>query len=306
MRISSFHLSSTMMQNINNYSGQLNKLTEQMALRKRILVPSDDPIASARLVQINREQAAITQYQENITRLSGSLSQQETHLDSVSKQLLAMRDKVLLASNGSGSTSDLNGYGNELQAMLESVVSTLNNKNEDGRYLFSGTATDSQPIVFDEASGQYVFQGNTNQREVTVGSGVSIKENTSAGDLFFNGSNDFLNEMNELVAMMQDPNTDFSSPAYQDALDNIIGSIDTSIDSVSSSITDLGGRQNALTMMKDAHEDVKIANELVGKDLSDLDYATASIELNGYLVAAQASQATFVKISNLSLFDVIR
>lgn len=306
MRVSSFHLSSTMLQNINNYSGALNKLTEQMAMRKRVLVPSDDPIASSRLVHLNREQSAITQYQENIGRLSGSLSQQEAHLDSISKQLLAMRDKVLTASNGSGGSNDIGSYGSELEAMLESIVSTLNNKNEDGRYLFSGTATDTQPIVFDEALGQYVFQGNANSREVQVGSGVSVKENVNAGDLFFNGGNDFLNEMNELVGMMKDPNTDFSSPAYQDALNNIIGSIDSSINSVGSTLTDLGGRQNSLTMLDEAHEDVKIANDLVSKELSDLDYATAAIELNGYLTAVQASQSTFVKISNLSLFDVIK
>jgi flagellar hook-associated protein 3 FlgL len=306
MRISSFHLSSTMFQNINSYSGQLNKLTEQMALRKRVIVPSDDPIASSRLVLINREQSAIDQYQSNITRLSGSLSQQEAHLDSVSKQLLAMRDKVLLANNGTGSAGDINGYGSELEAMLESIVSTMNNKNEDGRYLFSGTATDTQPIVFDAASGQYVYQGNTNQRETVVGSGVSVKENSNAGDIFFNGSNDLLNDLNELVGMMKDPNTDFTSPAYTDALNNMISTIDSSIDSVASTMTDLGGRQNAITMMDEAHSDVKIANELVQKELSDLDYATAAIELEGFLVAAKASQSTFVKISSLSLFDMIK
>lgn len=306
MRVSSLQISSTMMNNINSYSSSLNKLTEQMAMQKKVLRPSDDPIASTRLILLNREQASITQFQENITRVSGSLGQQEAQMDAMSKQLLAIRDKVLSANNETTNTSDLSGYGNELNSLLDSVVSVLNTKNEDGRYMFAGTATDTKPVVFDEASGKYVFQANNNQREVNVGNGVTVKENIGAGDLFFNGSNDLLNELNELVGMMQDPDTDFTSDEYKNAVENLISSTDKSIDSISSTITTMGGRQNTLTMMGDAHTDVKLSNQLVIKDLSDLDYAQASIDLNGYMLAATASQSTYVKISQLSLFDAIR
>ncbi|VFS61194.1 flagellar hook-associated protein FlgL [Kluyvera cryocrescens] len=47
---------------------------EQLSSQKRVNVPSDDPVAASRLVQLGREQAAIKQYQSNITSLSGALS----------------------------------------------------------------------------------------------------------------------------------------------------------------------------------------------------------------------------------------
>lgn len=306
MRISTLQASASMIRNINHYSVSLNKLTEKMALQKKVLVPSDDPIAATRLVQLNREQSAINQYQSNITRLSGSLGQQEAHMDSISKQLLAMRDKVVLANNGSLGQDDVSGYGNELESMLQSIVSTLNSKDEEGRYLFSGTASGTKPVEFDSVSGKFVYQGNTNTRDVTVANGISINENVNGGDLFFDGSNDLINDLNELVGMMKDPNTDFNSPAYKDAISTMIDKVDNSMKSVTGTIGDLGNRQNQITLLDEAHIDVKTSNEMVIKDLSELDYAESMIDLNGYLLAMQATQGTFAKISQLSLFDAIR
>lgn len=306
MRISTLQASASMIRNINHYSVSLNKLTEKMALQKKVLVPSDDPIAATRLVQLNREQSAINQYQSNITRLSGSLGQQEAHMDSISKQLLAIRDKVLLVSNGSLGQDDVSGYGSELDSMLESIVSTLNSKDEEGRYLFSGTASGTKPVEFDSVSGKFVYQGNTNTRDVTVANGINIDENINGGDLFFDGNNDLLNDLNELVGMMKDPNTDFNLPAYKDALGTMIDKVDLSMKSVTGTIGELGNRQNQIALLDEAHIDVKTSNEMVIKDLSELDYAESMIDLNSYLLAMQATQGTFVKISQLSLFDAIR
>ncbi|AKJ41392.1 Hook-filament junction protein [Pragia fontium] len=305
MRISSLHTSSAMLRSINNNSIALNKTMEQMSQKKRVLVPSDDPIASTRLVQLSREQAAIGQYKSNITAVSGSLAQQETHMDAINKQLLSLRDKLLTASNATNTAKDMDGYASEMQAMLDSVVAELNTKSEDGRYIFSGTKTGVQTVVFDEASGKYVFQGNNSQRETTVANGIDIKENTTVGDVFFDGSHDLLNDLNSLVGKLKDPNTDFSSEEFSDAMKNMIDTVDDAYDAVSSKVTELGGRQNTLTMLGDAHTDVATSNELVQKDLSELDYAEASIKLKGYMVAMEATQATYVQITRLSLFDAI-
>ena len=61
MRISSLYHSSAMLHQMNQNGARLSKLMEQMATQKRVNVPSDDPVASSRLVQLNREQSAIEQ-----------------------------------------------------------------------------------------------------------------------------------------------------------------------------------------------------------------------------------------------------
>lgn len=85
MRVNSLSFSSTMLHNLGRNSSKLNKLMTQINEQKRVINPSDDPIASTQIAQIRREQAAIGQYQRNIERLGHSLSQQETLVDSASQ-----------------------------------------------------------------------------------------------------------------------------------------------------------------------------------------------------------------------------
>ncbi|WP_368543882.1 flagellar hook-associated protein FlgL [Enterobacter soli] len=306
MRISSLYNSDAMMAQLGANGTRISKLMEQMATQKRINVPSDDPVAATRLVQLNREQSAIKQYQSNITGLSGSLSGQEAHVTAMSNQLLSLNDKLLSAANGGVlSDQDMDGFGAELSSMLDSLVASMNAQNESGGYLFSGTKTDTKPVVWDEAQGKYVYQGNSGTRETTVANGVSVTENTNVVGAF-SGSGDDLEMLNKLKALsdkMQDPSLTVND--YKDDIDEMLALSGKARDNVGGLLTDLGGRQNRLTMLGDAHTDVSTANEQVVRDLSDTDWATTSINLQLYTNSVQITNKAYSMISQLSLFSML-
>lgn len=306
MRISSLYTSDAMMAQLSVNGMRMSKLMEQMATQKRINVPSDDPVAATRLVQLNREQSAIKQYQSNITGLSGALSSQEAHVTAMSNQLLALNDKLLaVANSGSLSDEDMAGYGAELSSMLDSLVSSINAQNESGGYLFSGTKTDAKPVVWDETQKKYVYQGNDGTRETTVASGVNVTENTNVVSAF-SGSGDDLEMLNKLKALsdkMQDPT--LSASDYQDDINEMLTLSSQTRDKVGGILTDLGGRQNRLTMLSDAHTDVSMANDQVVRDLSDTDWATTSINLQMYTNSVQITNKAYSMISQLSLFSML-
>jgi flagellar hook-associated protein 3 len=305
MRISSLYNSDAMLAQLGVNGTRMSKLMEQMSTQKRINVPSDDPVAATRLVQLNREQAAIKQYQSNITGLSGALSSQEAHVTAMSNQLLSMNDKLLAAANGTHSTEDMAGFGAELSSMLDSLVASINAQNESGGYLFSGTKTDTKPVVWDETQGKYVYQGNSGSRETTVANGVNVTENTHVVGAF-SGSGDDLEMLNKLKALsdkMQDPNVPAGD--YQDELNEMISLSGNARDKVAAIFTDLGGRQNRLTMLGDAHTDVSMANDQVVRDLSDTDWATTSINLQLFTNSVQITNKAYSMISQLSLFSMM-
>ncbi|MDX6020078.1 flagellar hook-associated protein FlgL [Scandinavium sp. V105_16] len=306
MRISSLYNSDAMMAQLGANGTRISKLMEQMATQKRINVPSDDPVAATRLVQLNREQSAIKQYQSNITGLSGALSSQEAHITAMSNQLLALNDKLLSAANGGvHSGQDMSGYGAELSSMLDSLVASINAQNESGGYLFSGTKTDTKPVIWDEAQGKYVYQGNNGTRETTVANGINITENTNVVAAF-SGSGDDLEMLNKLKALsdkMQDPALSITD--YEDSLNEMLALSGQSRDNVAALFTDLGGRQNRLTMLGDAHTDVSMANDQVVRDLSDTDWATTSINLQLYTNSVQITNKAYSMISQLSLFSML-
>lgn len=300
MRISSLYHSSAMLNQMNQNGMRLSKLMEQMATQKRVNVPSDDPVASSRMVQLNREQSAIAQYQSNITRLSGNLSIQESQVSALSSQLLALSDKLLSASNGTHGEKDMQGFADEMGNMLESLVSIINTKNEDGHYLFAGTKTSTQPVVFDSNTGTYRYDGNDSTRSTTVANGIEIEENTLISQAFSdsNGNLSMLNLLKSVSESLSAPGSD-----YKDGLKQLLGAVKTSSDQVASVYTRLGGKQNRLTLISDAHADVKISHEQVIQDLCAVDAATSYVNIQLYTQAVQASNKSFMMISQLSLFN---
>jgi flagellar hook-associated protein 3 FlgL len=305
MRISSRYNSQAMLAQMNTNNERLSKLMEQMSTQKRVNVPSDDPVAATRLVQLNREQSAIKQYQENIDRVSGTLSVQESHIKAMSDNLLAINDKLLSANNSTYSQKDMAGYGVELGSMLDSLVDSLNAQNENGSYLFSGTKTDTKPVVLDEATGKYVYQGNDGTRSTTVANSITVQENTNIASAFSSGGNDLemLNQLKELSEKMQDPNADFND--YQPQIKQVLELESDSRDKVSAMFTDLGGRQNQLTLLDNAHTDVSLANDQVVHDLSDTDWAATSMNMQLYVNSVQISNKAYSMVSQLSLFDTM-
>ncbi|MTH46169.1 flagellar hook-associated protein FlgL [Intestinirhabdus alba] len=305
MRISSLYNTNAMLAQLNINGTRYSKLSEQLMTLKRINVPSDDPVSASRLVQLNREQSAIKQYQSNITSLSGALSIQESNISALSNQMLAVGDKLKLANNSTLSQKDMAGYGMELSSMVDSLVATLNAKNENGSYLFSGTQTDSQTVTWDEQKKAYVYGGNDSTRETIVANGVSITENTNVTHAFSGSGNDLemLNKLKALSDKMQDPNASYAD--YQDEMDQMIGMAQNTSDSLAGLFTDLGGRQNRLTLLNDAHSDVSLANDDVVKELSATDYPTAFTNLQMYTQSVQITYKAYTMVSQLDLFSLM-
>lgn len=306
MRISTQSHSALMLRHSSANEASLNKVMTQIYTQKRIQVPSDDPVASTRLVQLKREQAALNQYESNITRLSGNLDIQESYIKSFGDSLFVLNDKLLEANNASHAQADMQGYGTEIQSVVEGIIAGMNAQNEDGHYLFGGTKDNQPPVVFNEKTQRYEYQGNSDSRSTMVANGIDMTETTHVVGAFSSEGTTDLALLNDLLAIsqkMQDPGQDLT--AYQDDISKLIEQTQDTIGKNAALLTDLGGRQNRLTMMSDTHEGVKIANQTVIDELEVMNPAEAYIELGNHLQAIQASNSAYMQISKLSLFDLI-
>lgn len=112
-----------------------------------------------------------------------------------------------------------------------------------------------------------------------------------------------LNKLKALSDKMQDPNANYAD--YKDELEEMIGVAQNTSDNISSLFTDLGGRQNRLTLLSDAHSDVSLANDQVVRDLSETDWATTSINLQLYTQSVQITNKAYSMVSQLNLFSLL-
>lgn len=304
MRITNSQITSLMHNSMNASSAELGKLMQQMATSKRILLPSDDPIASVRVLRVQREEASLEQFRKNIANVAGSLSTQEANLKSTSDAMLNVRDLLLWAANGSNTSEDLSAMAGELSIIEDTIFSFANVRDEEGRYLFSGTLSDTPALSFDAATQTYSVTGNDKHRQAAVANGVLVDENVTAASVFGAGVG-MLNELRGLINTLQDPALDASDPAVRQQIVDALAALDDTHSRVLGSVTELGGRQNALSLLTDSNEDVSLVNQKIEGELSQLDYAGATIDLNNYQLALGATQKTYLKINEMSLFSLL-
>lgn len=299
MRISDSQFSQMMLQSLQTNNAGLGNVLQQMATGDRLTKLSDDPMASIKLLNLERENSAIGQYQSNIANLKTTLSAQETHLDSVNESLKSVRDLVLWGANGTLTDEDRSGMVIELKSYRDSIESSFNAQDEEGHYLFSGTQTDTPAVS--NAGGAYQVDGNSDKRVVTVAKGVTMDSNMTAKEILeLGGGDNVLNQIDALIAEFENP-----SPNFQAEVDASLSAIDDTLANVLGAMTEIGGRHNNLDLMDSAHGENKLFVDKVTSDLSALDYGEASVRLSNYMAALQATQASYVKINDLNLFDRI-
>ncbi|EEW09922.1 flagellar hook-associated protein FlgL [Vibrio mimicus] len=299
MRISDTQFSQMMLQSLQTNNAGLGNVMQQMSTGERLTKLSDDPMASVKLLKLDREGSAIKQYQDNINMVKTTLSNQEVHLDSVSESLKSMRELVLWGANGTLTDEDRDGMISKLKSLRGSIASSFNARDEDGHYLFSGTKTDTAAL--DKTDAGYVFNGNNDKRVVTVAKGVTVESNMTAKDILdLGGGNNVLNQIDVLIKEFEKPGKNFKAK-----VGSSLKAIDDSLANVLGALTEIGGRYNNLDLMESAHSENKLFVDKVTGDLSMLDYGEASVRLSNFMAALQATQASYVKINDLNLFDRI-
>jgi flagellar hook-associated protein 3 FlgL len=303
MRIATSQFQATMTRSLQYNQGQLSSLSAQMSSGNRIQVPSDDPVTAVRLSRLAREEAILGQYQDNIGAIKIRLSSNETYLQSMVNDINQAHDQLVLAADGSNTGQDLKSMVTTLSALRDSLLYSANEKDQEGNYVFSGTATNVQAISYDSGAAlgsRYTFSGNTNQQQSVIGNGISQTVNVDVS-----GLESLLNKLDTTIDALSQPSVNPADPAVHAAITDSMDSADATLELISGKIASFGGAQNIMDTLNGNHANVSLSNQNAIFELNSLDYGQATVELNGYNTALQASYKAYAKISGLSLFNIL-
>src|SRR5690625_1333650 len=157
----------------------------QISTGRRVLQPSDDPLAAARILQLEREQARLDQCQLNIDGVESSLMLQDTHLDAVETLLVRVRELAVQAGGGSLSQAERQGLSAELETRLEELVNLANSRNPMGEYVFGGYQGSQPPFVAaTDGSGLHQYRGDDGQRLVHMAASTRVATGDSGKQIF--------------------------------------------------------------------------------------------------------------------------
>lgn len=185
MRISTEQIFSRGLQNIQDVTIQLQNTQQQISSGKRVLTPSDDPVASTRILQINQELTLIDQYQRNIDLTENRLFLEDSLLGGVNDAVQRLRELVVQAGDGGQNSDDKLFIASEIDQILDQLAGSLNSRDVGGEYIFAGFQGDKEPFVKDDA-GNYQYNGDEGRRFIQVESNVTVAAGDNGKDIFVN------------------------------------------------------------------------------------------------------------------------
>jgi flagellar hook-associated protein 3 FlgL len=184
MRIATSTIFEAGTRQLGTLQSDMAKLQLQMSTNKRVVSPSDDPIAAARALEVTQSQSINTQLDTNRANARSSLSQEEVILNGVTELMSSVQELVVKAGNASLGDADRASIATELEGRLSDLLGLANSTDGNGAYMFSGYKSATQP--FNQSPTGARYDGDQGQRNVQIGSTRSIPISNSGSAVFEN------------------------------------------------------------------------------------------------------------------------
>jgi flagellar hook-associated protein 3 FlgL len=198
MRVSTQQLFGKGIESINDVNAQLQKTQLQISTGKKVISPSDDPVASTRILQLNQELELNSQYQSNIQSVENSLKLEDDLLGSINDVVQRIRELTISAGNGALSSDDFKFISAEITERLEQLAGMMNSQDASGEYVFGGFQGKTEPFQ-QSVSGSYTYEGDEGRRFIQIEASVNIASTENGKSVFMDldaAKNTFFTEVN--------------------------------------------------------------------------------------------------------------
>ncbi|MCC7081937.1 MAG: flagellar hook-associated protein FlgL [Burkholderiales bacterium] len=194
MRISSSTLFENGVNNMLSRQQEVAGTQNHISTGRRVLTPSDDPVAASQMLDISQAQALNKQYADNAQAAKARLGLQENALAAITRLIQDVRTRTVQAGDGALTPSDLRSIAEEVDGRYQELIGLANATDGSSEYLFAGFRTGAAPFA-ETAPGVVAYLGDEGRREVAVSDSRSIAANDSGSDVFMrirNGNGTFV------------------------------------------------------------------------------------------------------------------
>ena len=293
MRISTAQYYKTNTEQRQSRQNQVAEIQAKLGSGKQILHPSENPSKADLISRLESAKERQGVYGKNLDAIQTRLTAEETVLTSMTQIMQRVTELTVQGATDTVAAEDRVVIAAEIKALRDELLNLANTQDINGNYIFSGTAVQA-PAFVESSSGVVSYNGDYGRLEINVSDVRSVSINTIGPELF--SSSDFATIDDLVTKLIGD-----DGPGIRAAL--------TTIEDINNKLTttygSMAGRVVAIESQREILEDTELRlTELLQRE-DDLDYATAVTELTRESVALQALQASFAKLSNLTLFNFI-
>ncbi|MEQ1639404.1 MAG: flagellin [Novosphingobium sp.] len=260
---------------------------------------SDDPVASSRLRSLGRADSFATVDQTLSARASSDLMLTDSALQSFADSVIRVQVLATQAANGVLTPAQRGGIATEIEQISGELVRLANARDSAGHALFGGdTPGDAYAL---DTLGNAVYIGTSSASDLPLGDGQSVTRGLTGPELLNFGATNLFALVKGLAADLAGAAAD-PAQAARDAL----GALDTGLETITTQQTVIGARLNWIDLTSNRRTQMSELRSQEESNVGGTDLAEAVSRLQQTMTVLEASQASFARLSSLSLFDFLR
>lgn len=278
------------------------KLQTQIGSGQRLARSSDDPVAAARLRDLARRERLAQVDTANSDRATSDLRLADEALGAIANVVIRTRELAVQASNTTLAETDRVIIASEIESLREHLLTLANARDVSGHALFGGEVTGK---AYEDSGGTVNYLGSGSAPVVDLGDGQTVERGLTGPAVFTFSNGGVATDLFEALA---DLSTGLAAggAAALTASDIALNALDVGLEKVTTSQTIIGARLGFVETIDGRREDARLHIADEQATIGGADLATTISQLQETMTILQASQASFVRLSGLSLFTLLR
>jgi len=179
MKVTNKFFYETFMTDLNAQLELMYKAQKQLSTGKRVLSPSDDPVAISRIAKYKSEISALDEYKRVMDTAKNYNSAIETSINDLKNMLIKAKQLAVQGSTDTLTATDRLALAQDVDVLIQRSIETINTKVA-GRYIFAGFKADTAPV--NAQTGLY--QSDTNLHYLDISFFLDVAVNLPATEFF--------------------------------------------------------------------------------------------------------------------------
>ena len=283
---------------------QATALQTSISTGNKIQQSSQDPVAAEKMRALQMADTLSSADTANANAATASLNLADTTLSQFTSMVTQAQTLATQAANGTLTDTQRALIGTQVSALYNNLVSLANTQDASGHAIFAGSASGPAYTVAANGTASYAGTGSANQ--IALGNGLSVTTGVTgpqALDFSVNGSpTNLLSVVKNLADGLQG-NVAGTTP--QAAASASLSALSTGLTTLSTAQTMVGAQLNWVSTTSTIASQLATQRQTQEASIGGTDIATAVSQLQQTTVTLQAAQATFVKLSGMSLFSLL-
>lgn len=294
-RVSTFGLSQTMLRSTMAVQSNYSSASTQKASGLVASTYGELGGKASSLISAETATSQLSAWQTNTQTADDRAQAMYSAVGNMVDLLQSLRSTITAAKSSSATSTDVNQTGTDLLSDLAAQM----NLRQDGRYLFAGSNTGTEPVDISALSPASVpssvdtayYTGDSQIASVRVSGQQTISYGVTADGTGFEKS---LRAANLLATMTTSP---LDTSALDEAYDLATKAMDALI-AVQSGLSTISER---LESAKTRQTDALSLLDSMSSNLKEVDVAVVTVTLSSYQTQLEASYSALSKVSDLSL-----